>query len=63
MLSVRIPFCFGSHWYDLSISKRNGSYLKMLDTGNEGQNIHMGQNIHFDLEADLDKIIDCAIHT
>ena len=32
-------------------------------TGNEGQNIHVGQNIHFDLEADLDRIIDYAIHT
>ena len=34
-----------------------------IATGNEGHNIHVGQNMHFDLEADLDKIIDYAIHT
>ena len=34
-----------------------------LFTGNEGQNIHGGHNIHFCLKSDVDKIIDYYIHT
>ena len=32
-------------------------------TGNEGQNIHVGQNIHCPFKADINKIIEHNLRT
>ena len=36
---------------------------KKRGTGNEGQNIHVGQNIHCSFKADINKIIEHNLRT